>query len=43
MTATLFPGRPNLDQLKRQAKDLLRSARAHDPACLLYTSDAADE
>jgi ankyrin repeat protein len=34
MTATQFPGRPNLDQLKRQAKDLLRSARAHDPAAL---------
>jgi ankyrin repeat protein len=27
MTATQFPERPNLEQLKRQAKDLLRSAR----------------
>lgn len=34
MTATQFPERPNLEQLKRQAKDLLRSAREHDPAAL---------
>ena len=34
MTATQLPGRPNLDQLKRQAKELLRAARAHDPAAL---------
>lgn len=26
-----FPVRPNLDQLKHQAKDLLRAVRAHDP------------
>ncbi len=26
-----LPARPNLDQLKRQAKDLLQSARARDP------------
>src|SRR5262249_10805828 len=30
MTATQLPERPNLDQLKRQAKDLLRSARANE-------------
>lgn len=34
MTATQFPDRPNLDQLKRQAKDLLRSARARDAGAL---------
>jgi ankyrin repeat protein len=32
--ATQLPGRPNLDQLKRQAKDLLRAARAGDAAAL---------
>ena len=30
MTATPFPERPNLEQLKHQAKDLLRSARDRD-------------
>lgn len=30
MTATQLPERPNLEQLKRQAKDLLHAARAHD-------------
>jgi hypothetical protein len=34
MTTQPFPARPNLEQLKRQAKDLLRSARAKDPAAL---------
>jgi ankyrin repeat protein len=34
MTATQFPERPNLDQLKHQAKDLLRAARAHDATAL---------
>ena len=34
MTATQFPGRPNLDQLKHQAKDLLRSGRDRDVAAL---------
>lgn len=29
-----FPVRPNLDQLKHQAKDLLRSIRRNDPAAL---------
>jgi hypothetical protein len=29
-----FPVRPNLDQLKHQAKDLLRAIRADDPAAL---------
>jgi ankyrin repeat protein len=29
-----LPERPNLDQLKRQAKDLLRSAHGKDPAAL---------
>jgi ankyrin repeat protein len=29
-----FPVRPNLDQLKHQAKDLLRAIRAGDPAAL---------
>jgi ankyrin repeat protein len=47
--ATQLPEHPNLDQLKRQAKDLLRDARAHDapalerfrilPACA-HASDA---
>jgi hypothetical protein len=31
MTAKQLPPRPNLDQLKRQAKDLLQSARRHEP------------
>src|SRR5262245_8369897 len=30
MTARQLPERPNLDQLKRQAKDLLRAARIRD-------------
>jgi ankyrin repeat protein len=34
MTARQLPELPNLDHLKRQAKDLLRDARAHDPAAL---------
>ena len=34
MTHSRLPARPDLDQLKRQAKDLLRSARAQDPAAL---------
>ena len=34
MTATQLPRRPDLEQLKRQAKDLLRSARANDFAAL---------
>lgn len=34
MTTPQFPARPNLEQLKHQAKDLLRAARAHDPAAL---------
>jgi len=34
MTARRLPDRPNLDQLKQQAKDLLRAARAHDSAAL---------
>jgi ankyrin repeat protein len=32
MTARQLSERPNLDHLKRQAKDLLRAARAHDGA-----------
>jgi len=34
MTTQQLPGRPNLEQLKRQAKDLLHSAQAKDPAAL---------
>jgi ankyrin repeat protein len=34
MTAQQLPERPNLEQLKRQAKDLLHSARASDLAAL---------
>ncbi|HVU23922.1 MAG TPA: ankyrin repeat domain-containing protein [Opitutus sp.] len=34
MTTPQFPGRPNLEQLKQQAKDLLRSARARQPDAL---------
>ncbi|HEX4566046.1 MAG TPA: hypothetical protein VH138_05410, partial [Vicinamibacterales bacterium] len=34
MTATQLPERPNLDQLKRQAKDLLHSAQAGTPSAL---------
>ena len=34
MTAKQLPARPNLDQLKRQAKDLLQGARSHDPTSL---------
>jgi hypothetical protein len=29
-----LPVRPNLDQLKRQAKDLLRAIRRRDPAAI---------
>jgi hypothetical protein len=29
-----FPVRPNLDQLKHQAKDLLRALRANDPSAV---------
>jgi ankyrin repeat protein len=34
MTAPQLPERPNLGQLKQQAKDLLRSVKAKDPAAL---------
>jgi ankyrin repeat protein len=34
MTHSRLPARPDLEQLKRQAKDLLRSARAHHPDAL---------
>lgn len=34
MAARHFPVRPNLDQLKHQAKDLLRAARDGDPAAV---------
>ena len=34
MTARQLPERPNLEQLKRLAKDLLHSARARDRAAL---------
>lgn len=34
MTYPQLPERPNIDQLKRQAKDLLRSARARDTEAL---------
>ncbi len=34
MTAQQLPARPSLDQLKRQAKDLLRAGQAGDPAAL---------
>ena len=34
MTSQQLPERPNLEQLKKQAKSLLRAARAQDPAAL---------
>src|SRR5690349_3786428 len=34
MSTPQLPERPNLEQLKQQAKDLLRSAKAGDPAAL---------
>ena len=34
MTARQLPERPSIDQLKRQAKDLLHAARAHDADAL---------
>ena len=34
MTQRHLPERPDLEQLKRQAKDLVRAARDHDPAAL---------
>jgi ankyrin repeat protein len=34
MAARQLPERPNIEQLKRQAKDLLRAARANDPVAL---------
>src|SRR6187431_2148280 len=35
MTLQQLPERPNLEQLKKQAKSLLHAARAEDPAALL--------
>src|SRR5215471_7358745 len=32
MTSQQLPDRPNLEQLKKQAKSLLQKARANDPA-----------
>lgn len=50
MTTPQLPERPNLEQLKRQAKDLLRAAKAHDSAALArfralpaFARDADDE
>lgn len=40
MTARQLPERPNLDQLKRQAKELLRERRAEDPARAFALHDA---
>jgi ankyrin repeat protein len=34
MTTSQFPERPNLEQLKRQAKDLLRAAQEKDPTAV---------
>jgi Ankyrin repeats (3 copies)/Ankyrin repeats (many copies) len=34
MTPSPLPDRPNLEQLKKQAKTLLHAAQAHDPAAL---------
>jgi hypothetical protein len=34
-----FPVRPNLDQLKQQAKDLLRDIRRGDPAALAWLGE----
>ena len=34
MTSKQLPERPNLEQLKKQAKSLLRSAQAKDPTAL---------
>jgi ankyrin repeat protein len=34
MTPSALPDRPNLEQLKKQAKSLLHAARANDPAAL---------
>ena len=34
MTSQQLPERPNLEQLKKQAKSLLQSARAGEPAAL---------
>src|SRR5690348_17796298 len=34
MTSPQLPERPNLEQLKRQAKDLLRAAQTHDADAL---------
>ena len=34
MTPSRLPERPNLEQLKKQAKSLLRAAEAHEPAAL---------
>ena len=36
MTASALPDRPNLEQLKKQAKSLLRAAHAGDPAALRH-------
>ena len=35
-----LPVRPNLDQLKHQAKDLLRSIRSSDPTTQIKLADA---
>lgn len=34
MTSQNLPDRPNLEQLKKQAKSLLHAARAKEPAAL---------
>ena len=34
MSVRQFPSRPNLDQLRHQAKDLLRALRHGDPAAI---------
>ena len=34
MTPSQLPDRPNLEQLKKQAKSLLHAAQAQDPAAL---------
>ena len=37
-----LPERPEPEQLKRQAKELLQAARAHDPAALARFRDLTD-
>ena len=41
MAARDLPSRPNLEQYKKQAKDLLKQWKAHDPEALFRVAEHA--